>query len=99
MKQPPSPTQLGQRLPSAAVREAESGYRLVVWGNRKFTANSPSPPFRGEREGPRRDRAGEGEVGSAANYLRSAPLTPPSPPGRRGERVKKLGVGAIERVP
>jgi len=26
--------------------------------------NSPSPPFRGEREGPRRDSAGEGEVGA-----------------------------------
>jgi hypothetical protein len=28
---------------------------------------SPSPPFRGEREGPRRDSAGEGEVGSVAD--------------------------------
>jgi hypothetical protein len=26
----------------------------------------PSPPFRGEREGPRRDHAGEGDVGGAA---------------------------------
>jgi hypothetical protein len=29
--------------------------------------NSASPPFRGEREGPRRDSGGEGEVGPAAN--------------------------------
>ena len=47
---------------------------------------SPSPPFRGEREGP--DPQGwEGEVGGATNRL-VAPLTLPSPPGQRGERVK-----------
>jgi hypothetical protein len=47
---------------------------------------SPSPPFRGEREGP--DPQGwEGEVGGATNRL-VGPLTLPSPPGQRGERVK-----------
>src|SRR4051812_31214320 len=47
----------------------------------------PSPPFRGEREGPA-PKAWEGEVGGAATAF-SAPLTLPSPPGRRGERVTK----------
>jgi hypothetical protein len=42
---------------------------------------SPSPPFRGEREGP--DPQGwEGEVGGATNRL-VGPLTLPSPPGQR----------------
>src|SRR5712671_2241550 len=45
---------------------------------------SPSPPFRGEREGPaRRVRWAVPRAGS------SAPLTLPSPPGRRGERVSR----------
>jgi hypothetical protein len=44
--------------------------------------NGPSPPFRGEREGPGAERR-EGEVGDAANRL-GGPLTLPSPPGRRG---------------
>ncbi len=48
---------------------------------------SPSPPFRGEREGPGAQRR-EGEVGGAASANGSAPLTLPSPPGRRGERGK-----------
>jgi hypothetical protein len=52
---------------------------------------SPSPLFRGEREGPAL-KAWEGEVGCAANGS-SAPLTPPSPPGRRGERVYGLLAG------
>ena len=49
-------------------------------------ANIPSPPFRGEREGPVAERW-EGEVGDAT-HSRTAPLTLPSPPGRRGERIK-----------
>jgi hypothetical protein len=57
---------------------------------------NPSPPFRGEREGPVAcepsahglDPWGrEGEVGYAVNRLGS-PLTLPSPLGRWGERVK-----------
>jgi hypothetical protein len=43
--------------------------RRAVLNNQKFTGSSHSPPFRGEREGPRRDSVGEGEVGSAANCL------------------------------
>jgi hypothetical protein len=39
---------------------------------------SPSPPFRGEREGPRRDSAWEGEVGSATNRC-DRPLPPAAP--------------------
>jgi KDO2-lipid IV(A) lauroyltransferase len=50
-----------------------------AWGK------SPSPPFGGEREGPAKR---EGEVGGAASTGSSAPLALPSPPGRRGARVK-----------
>ncbi len=46
---------------------------------------SPSPPFRGEREGPRRDRAGEGEVGGAANRLVGPPHPALSPRPAGGE--------------
>jgi hypothetical protein len=51
----------------------------------KFTGNSPSPPFWGEREGPRRDSAGEGEVGSAANFLIDPPHRSLSPRPAGGE--------------
>jgi hypothetical protein len=44
----------------------------------------PSPPFRGEREGPRRASGGEGEVGSAT-HSPTGPLTLPSPPAGGGE--------------
>jgi len=49
----------------------------------EVSRKEPSPPFRGEREGPAQR---EGEVGSAANR----PGGPPHPalsPGRRGERI------------
>src|SRR5207344_2921579 len=56
------------------------------------TCKSPSPPFRGEREGPRGSvslqptdlirGAGEGEVGSAADCLLS-----PRPAGGEGKEV------------
>jgi hypothetical protein len=47
---------------------------------------SPSPLFRGEREGP--DPQGwEGEVGGAVNWD-VCPLTLPSPPDWQGERSK-----------
>ena len=47
---------------------------------------SPSPPFRGEREGP--DPQGwEGEVGGATNRLVGSPH-PTLSPGQRGERGK-----------
>ena len=42
---------------------------------------TPSPPLRGEREGPAKR---EGEVGDAANRL-VGPLTLPSPPASGGE--------------
>jgi len=47
----------------------------------------PSPPFRGEREGPRRVSGGEGEVGRAAVRSRSPHLTPTlsAPRGREGD--------------
>jgi hypothetical protein len=44
---------------------------------------SPSPPFRGEREGPVAQRR-EGEVGDTADRLGS-PLTLPSPPAGGGK--------------
>ncbi len=44
---------------------------------------SPSPPFRGEREGPAARRR-EGEVGGATNLNLSGPLTLTLSPGRRG---------------
>jgi len=46
--------------------------------------------FSREREGPRRNRAGEGEVGTAPNFL-IGPLILPCPPGNRpaGEEGKK----------
>ena len=47
-------------------------------------SRAPSPPFRGEREGPAQR---EGKVGGAANR-QIAPLTPLSPPGRRGGEGK-----------
>src|SRR6202011_3066826 len=48
-------------------------------------ARSPSPPFRGEREGPAK---WEGEVGGATDRFAGLPH-PASPPGRRGERIGK----------
>ena len=68
---------------SAGRSGNEIGCRHVVSRNRKFAGNSPSPPFRGEREGPRRDSAGEGEVGDAAN-CHIGPLTLPSSPRPAG---------------
>src|SRR6266478_9247582 len=53
------------------------------WGNElppEIRPKSPSPPFRGEREGPGRDSGREGEVGSRASRRALAPPTPPSPP-------------------
>jgi hypothetical protein len=52
-----------------AVRGTETDCTRAERHNHRFTGNSPSPPFRGEREGPRRGSAGEGEVGIAANCL------------------------------
>ena len=49
------------------------------------SVQDPSPSYRAEREGPAKR---EGEVGGAATGS-SAPLTLPSPPGQRGERVIK----------
>jgi CelD/BcsL family acetyltransferase involved in cellulose biosynthesis len=48
-------------------------------------APSPSPPFRGEREGPRRDSAWEGEVGSAADWCDGPPHPALSPRPAGGE--------------
>ena len=49
------------------------------------SGDSPSPPFRGEREGPRRDRDGEGEVGAAGNCLSGPPHPSLSPRPAGGE--------------
>ncbi len=51
------------------------------------TVICPSPPLWGEREGPA-PKAWEGEVG-IGGACPSAPLTLPSPPGRRGEREEE----------
>ena len=56
---------------------------LIAIGSIQPSA-SPSPPFRGEREGPA-PQAWQGEVDGGAELGSSAPLTLPSP-GRRGER-------------
>src|SRR5215831_11820612 len=50
---------------------------------------SPSPPFRGEREGPRRGRAWEGEVGGVAHWARRPPPPFPPPPAGGGRRYKE----------
>lgn len=51
----------------------------------KPSTKAPLRPL-GEREGPGRASAGEGEVGSPVHQLFGPPHLP-SPPGRRGERV------------
>jgi len=53
---------------------------------------SPSPPFRGEREGPAKR---EGEVGTAANRLGGPPhpTLSPRPAGREG-----IGTGVREEI-
>ena len=56
--------------------------------------------FWGEREGPRRDSAGEGEVGSAVNWCVGPPhpaLSPP-PAGGEGKRLGHSGVNLTARV-
>jgi hypothetical protein len=58
--------------------------KIGVYAGKGFTADGPSPPFRGEREGPRRDSAGQGEVGSAANCLNGPPSPFPLPPAGGG---------------
>jgi len=77
-------------LPASGGTVRGSGIdgRRAVLRNRKFTENSPSPPFRGEREGPRRASAGEGEVGDAANCLIGPPSPFPLPPAGGGRGVK-----------
>src|ERR1700737_3445201 len=83
-----------------AVRRIEVGSHIATLLNRKcrrppdcFREKSPSPPFRGEREGPRRDSAGEGEVGCAANRVVSSPH-PALSPGQRGV----AGASAYQRA-
>src|SRR5947209_13755510 len=80
---PPQPSP----WPRRAVRGIGNGCRLIVPLNRISTVylyhpvcESPSPPFRGEREGPAK-REGEVDVSRASL---SAPPTLPPPPGRRG---------------
>jgi hypothetical protein len=48
---------------------------------------SPSPPFRGEREGPNR-RVGRVEVGGATNRFVGYPL-PPASGGERGKGARR----------
>jgi hypothetical protein len=54
--------------------EADSLWAYRVAQSR-VPENSPSPPFRGEREGPRRDSVGEGEVGDTAKLPHERPGT------------------------
>jgi hypothetical protein len=68
-------------------------------------ATSPSPPFRGEREGPVAQKpqahgldpwGGEGEVGGSANRL-AGPPHPPLSPRPAGEEDKRRDVGVTLR--
>src|SRR5205823_11746776 len=83
-----------------AVRGTEVGCSMAALLNRKCVVRrfgvgdqSPSPPFRGEREGPGRDRAGEGEVGSAANRFVGSPhpALSPRPAGGEGKMAGRSG--------
>ena len=80
-------SKLLSRIALGLSGELNSIARLASRSTKIMPADtSPSPPFRGEREGP--DPQGwEGEVGGATNRL----VGPPHPtlsPGQRGERVK-----------
>src|SRR5215831_11243301 len=50
---------------------------------------SPSPPFGGERERPRRGRAWEGEVGGVARWARRPPSPFPLLPASGGRGYKE----------
>ena len=68
--------------------EPGNGCETTVPLNRISASSSlqkPSPPFRGEREGPRSGRV----RWAVPRTGLSAPLTLPSPPGQRGERINK----------
>jgi DNA polymerase III alpha subunit len=59
----------------------------LTWqGARERFAKNPSPPLRGEREGPGRGSGREGEVGGACSELGLPPPHPDPlrPQGRRG---------------
>ena len=63
--------------------ELNSIARLASRSTKIIPADTiPSPPFRGEREGPN-PQGWEGEVGGATNRL-VGPLTLPSPPASGG---------------
>src|SRR5271166_5662993 len=73
---------------SAIPANAQSSFLRTRRAVRDIRDKSPSPPFRGEREGPVAQRW-EGEVGGGANRHAGPPhpaLSPPRPAG--GERVK-----------
>ena len=72
---------LGSYFRAGLSRESKPNVHMLYY----TTECSPSPPFRGEREGPRRNRAGEGEVGSAANCLIGPPHPSLSPRPAGGE--------------
>src|SRR5262249_14013380 len=55
----------------------------------------PSPPFRGEREGPRRGSDREGEAGGRAPRRRSFPPLTPTPPPPRGGEGGRMGAECI----
>jgi len=57
---------------------------------------SPSPPFRGEREGPRRDASGRVRW-AAPQTDWSAPLTLPSPPAGGGEGREAVAKGKFRQ--
>jgi len=65
--------ELRYEYPEEMVPGGQSPQRYLeelAWqGAAERFSKNPSPPFRGEREGPRRDSAGEGEVGSPSNCV------------------------------
>src|SRR6516162_610821 len=73
----------------ASTRSQNLGSWRPSSAERLAISTSPSPPLGGRGRYPAPE-VWEGKVGDGPNYLRPAPLTLPSPPGRREERVKKL---------
>jgi len=59
----------------------------------------PSPPFRGEREGPVAERW-EGEVGGTANQLIGPPhpALSPRPAGGEREKLTRVTLGQLVRI-
>src|SRR6266850_3058356 len=83
--------------PTATAPHSDSTNELPA----EIRPKSPSPPFRGEREGPTPE-AWEGEVGGAADRdVGPPPPPPPPPPAGGGGGLKwlsgKLGFRTLEK--